>query len=80
MRIIGLFAGDSTKTPSGSRFYPLTENLRKILEPRLNFEDPKALIFSNNGKPINESNINRIVKRICTHARNKNKKTKEKES
>lgn len=60
--------GDTTKTPSGKRSYPLTYTLLEILEPYLNPNKPKALIFSNNGKPINESNICRVVKRICTHA------------
>lgn len=60
--------GDTTKTPSGKRSYPLTNTLLNILEPYLNENKPNALIFSNNGKPINESNINRVVKKICTHA------------
>lgn len=60
--------GDTTKTPSGKRSYPLTYSLQEIIEPYLKPNKPKALIFSNNGKAINESNVCRVVKRICTHA------------
>ena len=60
--------GDTTKTPSGKRSYPLTYTLQEIIEPYYNKNKPKALLFSNNGKPINESNVCRVVKRICTHA------------
>lgn len=60
--------GKTTKTPSGTRSIPLTPILRDILEPKINKEEPEALIFSNNGKPINESNINRVMRQICTKA------------
>ena len=60
--------GNTTKTPSGKRSYPLTHTLQEIIEPYYNKNMPKALLFSNNGKPINESNVCRVVKRICTHA------------
>lgn len=60
--------GDTTKTPTGTRSIPLTPILRDILEPRVDKDNPKALIFSNNGKPLNESNINRVMKQICTRA------------
>ncbi len=64
-------SGKTTKTPSGTRSIVLTPILRDILEPRINKNKPKALIFSNNGKPLNESNINRVMKQVCMHARNK---------
>ncbi|MBR0491180.1 MAG: tyrosine-type recombinase/integrase [Clostridia bacterium] len=60
--------GDTTKTPSGTRCIPLTPILRDILEPLVDKDNPKALIFSNNGKPHNESNINRVMKQVCTNA------------
>lgn len=60
--------GDTTKTPSGKRSYPLTYSLQEIIEPYLKPNRPKALIFSNNGKAISESNVARIVKKISTHA------------
>lgn len=60
--------GDTTKTPSGKRSYPLTYSLQEIIEPYLKPNKPKALIFSNNGKTaISESNVCRVVKRTCTH-------------
>ena len=34
----------------------------------MNKNKPKSLLFSHNNKPINESNVTRVVKRICTHA------------
>lgn len=60
--------GDTTKTPTGTRSIPLTPILRDILEPLVNKDNPEALIFSNNGKPHNESNINRVMKQVCTNA------------
>lgn len=63
--------GDTTKTPSGKRVYPLTYTLREIIEPYYNKNKPKALLFSYNNKPINESNVCRVTKRVCAHARNK---------
>ena len=60
--------GATTKTPTGTRNIPLTPILRDILEPLINKDDPNALIFSNNGKPHNESNINRVMKQVCTRA------------
>lgn len=60
--------GDTTKTPTGTRSIPLTPILRDILEPRVDKDKPNALIFSNNGKPHNESNINRVMRQVCTQA------------
>ena len=60
--------GATTKTPSGTRSIPLTPMLRDILEPRVNKNRPQALIFSNNGKPINESNIIRVMRQLCVQA------------
>ena len=60
--------GDTTKTPTGTRSIPLTPILRDILEPLVNKDNTEELIFSNNGKPHNESNINRVMKQVCTRA------------
>lgn len=72
--------GDTTKTPTGTRSIPLTPILRDILEPLVDTDNPKALIFSNNGKPHNESNINRVMKQVCTNAGIRIIETKKKKS
>lgn len=59
--------GKSTKTKS-TRTIPLTQNLRDILEPRMNKNDPEALIFSHDNNIIATSTINTHFKNICSRA------------
>lgn len=55
--------GEDGKTENSERTIFITPMLREIIEPRINEKDPESLIFSNDGKLISVSTINRTFQK-----------------